>query len=300
MTTAIGNDPDISDLDHLMFNCLDINAATRRLESLGFKMRPLRPLPPMGGGIAGGRGGSAIVLLTSQTKSCANYLEFAYCDHAFADPVMKGILSGPPGVAMSVHHTQHPEQVRHRWTSDGHELEYWAFTMPSTPTAPAGSVEIVLPHSGSFPWPINAVRLGDLAPFRDPALQQHPNGAIRFSAVTYAVADDQFDETVAALTRIYGKEAEGSDPHFRGFCWTNASVMIATASSLIARFPSVRGILERRLPAAVIVQIRVASVARLLSVLKANKVKFVHEDTGVMVEPDSSIDVCLLFEEGAE
>lgn len=59
---------------------------------LGFKVRPVRQLPPMGGGATGGDGGSAAIPLHPRTAGCANYPEIPRADPETAMPIMQEIL----------------------------------------------------------------------------------------------------------------------------------------------------------------------------------------------------------------
>ena len=142
----------IADLDHLMVAVFDHEKAIGAYSRLGFKVRPVRQLPPMGGGAAGGNGGSAAILLHPRTPGCANYLEIARADPETAMPIMQEILCRREGPAMLVHATLDPDTLFARWTQLGIAMRRIELVLQPFGDGPPVDLEVLLvePNQAAF------------------------------------------------------------------------------------------------------------------------------------------------------
>ncbi|MEM8985144.1 MAG: hypothetical protein AAGC95_00330 [Pseudomonadota bacterium] len=288
---------DILDLDHLMFNCFSAERTELQLRKLGFTVRGFRPIPPMGGGDAGGAGGSLVVMFKGENDACANFLEFSVCDRAFAHPAMLGILNGAEGVAMAVQATEHPEDLHRRWSERGGEVEHWAVTFPgSSEDTPPIKVAIVLPHAGVFPWPINAVWQDDYSSYYNAELQNHPNTALRMTSVTYATFKERFDADVSGMASAYGFEPQRGDlDDWVEFVPGKARMRITTVERLRQRWPGISEPAAVRAPCAAVVSFDVQNLDALISVLTESAIEWRLIDGAVCTHPSDSINTVFEF-----
>ncbi|MEM8985127.1 MAG: hypothetical protein AAGC95_00240 [Pseudomonadota bacterium] len=288
---------DIIDLDHLMFNCFSAERTERRLNQMGFKVRGFRPIPPMGGGDAGGSGGSLVVMFKGANDACANFLEFSVCDHAFAHPVMRGILKGAEGVGMAVLATDQPDILHKRWAEQKGEVEHWKFMFPGgDDDTPPIKVAIVLPHAGVFPWPINAVWQDDYSSYYNADLQDHPNTTLRMSAVTYVTLKEQFNRDVAGVSAAYGsgmREAKGAE--WVEFTPGKTCMRITTTEMLHKRWPVLSEPVAVRAPCAAVISFDVRDLQVLKSTLTDNGIEWKIIDGAVCTHPGDSLNTIFEF-----
>ncbi len=194
----------LNELDHLMMAVFDHDLAIASFSHLGFQIRPVRQLAPMGGGTAGGNGGSAAILLHSATSGCANYIELARADPATAQPFMKSLLCHKEGPAMLVHATDDPSLLSTQWRNIGLELHEFSFTVQPFGAGEPTDIDIVLPEPGQAPFAFNACRYSDVSDFERDEWRNHPNGAVRWSGLTIAFGTEELQPAVDRFNQIYG------------------------------------------------------------------------------------------------
>lgn len=291
---------DIVDLDHLMFNCFDAERTRLLFQKLGFTVRGFRPIEPMGGGASGGRGGSLVVLFDSGCDNCANYLELSVCDNQFAHPAMRTILTGAQGVAMAVHATLDAQSVFDRWIQLGIPVEDWAITMRSAgPGIPASDVRIVMPHGGPFPLPINAVEAADLSSWKDPGLQEHANGALRFKWLLFGTTPKDFSQSVDSMAKAYGFKPKVREEDFASFEPGKTHFRLMARDRLEREWPRVSDPVGVRMPCAAIVGIEVDDISKIQRVLDASCIEWTKIGNQVCTSPADTLNTVFAFEEQA-
>lgn len=194
----------LRELDHLMFAVFDHDVAISAFAALGFKVRPVRQLAPMGGGDAGGNGGSAAILMHSATPGCANYIELARADPVTAQPFMKTLLCQKEGPAMLVHATDDPATLVEQWSALGLKLHHFKFTVQPFGAGEPADIEIVLPEPGQAPFAFNACHYSDTSDFERNEWRDHPNGALRWAGLTLAFQNEDLKSVVDRFAEIYG------------------------------------------------------------------------------------------------
>jgi len=261
----------IAELDHLMMAVNDHRVATCNLERLGFKVRPVRQLAPMGGGAAGGDGGSAAVLLHARTPGCANYLEIARADPRTAQPFMRDLLCAGEGAAMMVHATHDAAKLAEEWRKIDLELVTFHVTLPPMGAGEDVEVDIVLPLPGQLPLAVNACRYSDVADFERDEWRDHPNGALAWAGLTFRVVPGDFASVVDRYAQVYGSRPKPAGDASRfgpNFVFFDISPRSASPPSS---------------PAAT-VHVEVASLNRLVDHLRGAGVPFRETDGTILVE----------------
>lgn len=196
----------ITELDHLMMAVFDHDSAIAAFERLGFTIRPVRQLAPMGGGDAGGNGGSAAILLHSAMHGCANYIEIARADPVTAQPFMKELLCQKEGPAMLVHATSNPDALATHWQDLGYNLQQFGFTVQPFGAGDPVDIDIVLPLPGQAPFAFNACRYSDVSDFERDEYRDHANGARRWSGLTLAFPHSELEAAIETYKAIYNGE----------------------------------------------------------------------------------------------
>lgn len=289
---------DILDLDHLMFNCFDAERTRLRFNELGFTVRGFRPIEPMGGGASGGRGGSLVILFDSGREQCANYLELSVCDNQHAHPAMRTILTGAQGVAMAVHATRNPQSVYDRWSKLKIPVEDWAITMRSAgPGIPASDVRIVMPHGGAFPMPVNAVEADDLSSWKDPALQNHENGALRFEWLLFGTSRQDFAPSVDKMSKAYGFEPKVREEDYASFEPGKTHFRMMTRDRIENEWPQVAESLGVRMPCAAIVGIEVDDIRKIRRIFDETGLESTEIGSRVCTNPVDTLNTVFAFEE---
>jgi hypothetical protein len=195
-------------LDHVMFSVASHRDAIAELTQLGFLHREVRQLPPMGGGTAGGVGGSAVVMMQSAIPGAANYMELAYLDTPFAAPFMKPILLEKPRAAMLVHATDDARTLHARWSHDRIEvLPLIEIALPPSSVSAGQNLKLLLP-TGSPPIWCNACEYESTEEFQVRHLTRHPNTAQRWTGVVVAVPNDWLVRTLDHFVRLYRRQPE--------------------------------------------------------------------------------------------
>ena len=200
------NTPIISELDHAMLAVFDHRTAIAAWERVGFTVRPVRQLVPMGGGTAGGDGGSAAILLHPYAPGAANFIEIARADPRTAMPALQQLLCQREGVAMLVHATPTPAAAQAHFAALGLPSQLLHMTLaPFGPGEPV-EVDIVLPVPGQSRLMFNAMRMSSTADFERDEWRGHPNGARSWCGITYVEAADELAGSVERMRRLYGCE----------------------------------------------------------------------------------------------
>lgn len=194
----------IADFDHLMIATFDHDMAIKAYCELGFKVRPVRQLAPMGGGSAGGDGGSAAVLLRARTAGCANYLELAKADRTTAMPMMQDILCHAEGPAMLVHATPDPDRLAMEWTALGIDMQRVRLGLTPFGEGPPVDLEVFLVPKGQAPFAFNACWYSSPYDFERDEWRDHPNGALHWAGFSFPVDDNRFGISVKRFTQLYG------------------------------------------------------------------------------------------------
>jgi hypothetical protein len=190
-------------LDHIMISVDSHRDAILELTRLGFLHREVRPLAPMGGGHAGGIGGSAVVMLQSATPGAANYLELSYLDAPFAAPFMKPILGERPRAAMLVHATDDARALHARWSRDGVAvLPMLEIALAPSSVSAGQKLRLLLPTENPPIW-CNACQYESTAEFQVPRLTRHPNTAQRWTGVVVVTPTALLTLTLDHFARVY-------------------------------------------------------------------------------------------------
>ncbi len=233
--------PHLIDLDHIMIGVRSHEEAITAFERLGFCVRGVRPLAPMGGGPAGGIGGSAAILFKPAAHDAANYLELAYFDERFGAPMMRPILAGRAGGAMLVHATADAKALHAEWTRRNIGLlPLIEVDLAAVKDGGRGQrLRIILPDA-TQPLFCNACEYQDLSEFQNPALTGHDNGVVCWTSVIVADSPDALVPIADHLSRVYDMVIEGSarDGRFR---LRNRAVELMAHTHYAARFPSLAG-----------------------------------------------------------
>jgi Glyoxalase-like domain len=201
----------IADIDHLMIATFDHDSVIKAYTELGFKVRPVRQLLPMGGGSAGGNGGSAAILLRARTAGCANYLELAMADPITAMPIMQDILCRAEGPAMLVHATLDPDQLASEWIALGVDMQRVKLTLTPFGEGPPIDLEVFLVPKGQAPFAFNACWYSSPYDFEREEWRDHPNGALHWTGFSFPVDDVSFDYSIKRFSKLYGMSPFGFD-----------------------------------------------------------------------------------------
>ena len=279
----------IADLDHLMIAVFDHEKAIAAYSRLGFKVRPVRQLPPMGGGTAGGNGGSAAILLRSRTAGCANYLEIARADPETAMPIMQEILCGQEGPAMLVHATLDPDDLSARWTQLGIAMQRIELVLQPFGEGPPVDLQVFLVEPNQAAFNFNACWYSDPYDFERDEWRDHPNGAIHWNGLSIPIDDDLFDNSVKRFSSVYGVLATLDDGGCARFTPGCSSLKLYTKSSYHSLYghSSDGGI----------VHLIVKSIQLLSSYLNQNEIDFEWIGSKIKVDGSDANGSTLLFEE---
>lgn len=287
----------IDDLDHLMLAVFDHAAAMRSFEQLGFKVRPVRQLPPMGGGSAGGDGGSAAILLRARNPKAANYIELARADPRKAVPVLRDLLCQREGVAMMVHSSHDLADLERDWQAQG--LSPWRVRLDLQPFD-AGSpftVDVVMPQQDRVPFMLNACCYSDRSDFEREEWRDHPNTALSWIEVTCVQRAEQFDASVEFFARLYGRQPQRDEAGIATFTPGHVSLRLMTERSFRARYGALPGIDSMPVPAGAGLAIEVRSFETLADQLAHAGIAAQRIGTRICVPPASSHGVLLEFVE---
>lgn len=282
----------IADLDHLMIATFDHDLAINAYTNLGFKVRPVRQLPPMGGGAAGGNGGSAAILLRARTAGCANYLELARADPVTAMPIMQDILCQAEGPAMLVHATLDPDRLASEWISLGIEMQRVKLSLTPFGEGPPVDLEVFLVPKGQAPFAFNACWYSSPYDFEREEWRDHPNGALHWTGFSLPADDIIFDQSVKRFSQLYGMSPSGLDNSFATFKIGETALNIWKRNA----FHSEYGVEAD----GGFVHISVRSLAYLATYFSEHEIEFLEVGSMIKVDGQSANGTNLLFEQAAD
>lgn len=292
MLTQSLNATAIADFDHLMIATFDHDAAIKAYTELGFKVRPVRQLAPMGGGSAGGDGGSAAVLLRARTAGCANYLELAKADRSTAMPMMQDILCVREGPAMLVHATRDPDRLASEWMALGIDMQRVRLSLTPFGEGPPVDLEVFLVPKGQAPFAFNACWYSSPYDFEREEWRDHPNGALHWTGFSYPVDDDSFNISIKRFMQIYGvaPSVPGTD---------SATFRLGETALIIWK----KSAFQRKYGASAdggLVHIAVQSIAHLTNYLSERRINFAKIDSMIKVDARYANGTHLLFEQAED
>lgn len=192
----------IVEIDHLLTAVADAEAAGSAFERLGFTVTPLSVIGSMG--LA-----NRLVLLDPLTEGAANFIELmALHDPTRANPAMRSLLEGPPGIRSLVMASFDAEASRAALEVQGyapgpvHKVER-EWVLPSGERLDV-AFDVLLPMPAPFAF--NVCRYRTLQHYLRPEWRVHPNGAQSLVAVHAVTADP--DAATAFYAKLFGKPAE--------------------------------------------------------------------------------------------
>ncbi len=282
----------IADIDHLMIATFDHEVAIKAYSALGFKVRPVRQLAPMGGGSAGGNGGSAAVLLRARTAGCANYLELAKADPATAMPMMQDILCAEEGPAMLVHATHDPDRLATEWTALGIDMQRVRLSLTPFGEGPPVDLEVFLVPKGQAPFAFNACWYSSPYDFEREEWRDHPNGALHWTGFSYPVDDDIFGISVKRFMQIYGITPSASSGDDASFRLGETVLTIWKRSAFHRKYGTGAD--------GGLVHIAVRSLSYLAEFLSKRRIDFARLDTVIQVDGRHANGTHMLFEQAED
>ncbi|MEO1657757.1 MAG: VOC family protein [Pseudomonadota bacterium] len=275
---------DLIDLDHLMIGVESHEAAIAAFTKLGFLHRSVRHLPPMGGGVAGGVGGSAVVMLRPLTDGAANFLELAYLDEPYAQPFMLPILKDVVGATMLVHGTRDAAALHGRWKAAG--LDLLPLVELSIGVAQGGEdagqdLKIIIPTGDQPVW-CNACQYSTVSEFMIESLMDHPNGAVSWTGVVIVADDSVWDQTSDHLQVVYGADPANIDGGIR-FQPSGLTIDMMSLAMLEDQFGIKPSVDEAR-PRIALVRVSVSDLNQTQAVLDANGAQYTTVPSGLVAE----------------
>ena len=279
----------IADFDHLMIATFDHNAAIKAYFNLGFKVRPVRQLAPMGGGSAGGDGGSAAILLRARTAGCANYLELAKADPGTAMPMMQDILCQAEGPAMLVHATPDPDRLASEWTALGVDMQRVRLSLTPFGDGPPVDLEVFLVPKGQAPFPFNACWYSSPYDFEREEWRDHPNGALHWAGFSFPVDDDFFRRSVKRFMQLYGVSPSPANDDIAAFQLGETTLTLWKSSAFQRKYGTGAD--------GGLVHIAVRSIRHLTTFLSEQQIEFSAVDQMIKVDGRYANGTHLLFEQ---
>ena len=279
----------IADFDHLMIATFDHDIAIKAYTELGFKVRPVRQLAPMGGGSAGGNGGSAAILLRARTAGCANYLELAMADPDAAMPIMRDILCKAEGPAMLVHATLDPDRLASEWIALGVDMHRVKLSLTPFGEGPAVDLEVFLVPKGQAPFAFNACWYSSPYDFEREEWRDHPNGALHWTGFSFPVEDTLFNQSVKRFSHLYGIPSSTANDDVEAFKLGETTLSVWKASAFNCKYgTSADGGM---------VHIAVRSIQHLTRYFSERRIKFLELDSTIRVDGRYANGTNLLFEQ---
>jgi hypothetical protein len=279
----------IADIDHLMIATFDHEVAIKAYTELGFKVRPVRQLPPMGGGSAGGNGGSAAILLRARTAGCANYLELARADPRTAMPIMQDILCQAEGPAMLVHATLDPDRLASEWTALGVDMQRVKLVLTPFGEGPAVDLEVFIVPKGQAPFAFNACWYSNPYDFEREEWRDHPNGALHWTGFSFPVDNTSFDLSIKGFSELYGMPPSGVDNDFATFRLGETMLTLWHRSAFHYQYGSEAD--------GGLVHIAVRDLSYLATFFSERQIDFVHIGSMIKIDGRYANGTHLLFEQ---
>lgn len=282
----------INDIEHLMIGVPSHPEAILQFERLGFTVRGARGLPPMGGGPAGGKGGSALVAFKGHVAERAqtgpaNYLELAFLDEPYAQEWMLPILKGVHGGAMLVLEVDGLEDLRDYWTQSG-ILTHPIVTFELEPvdgnrSDSSASCSVVVPKGSAHAFYVNACEYTGDGGYSDPKLTTHANSARAILGYMLEVGEMEAEACLHHFGKTFGVAGIEQD-HATKFMPGNVYLDVVTRPGSAA--PTIKTC-----------DILIDDTAQLTSILKANDVPHAVEGGGIAVASQYASGLALRFVE---
>ena len=279
----------IADFDHLMIATFDHDLAIKAYSELGFKVRPVRQLAPMGGGSAGGDGGSAAVLLRARTAGCANYLELAKADRITAMPMMQDILCQAEGPAMLVHATLDPDRLAMEWTALGVDMQRVRLSLPPFGEGPPVDLEVFLVPKGQAPFAFNACWYSSPYDFEREEWRDHPNGALHWTGFSFPVDDNSFNVSVKRFIDLYGASPSVTEGDVAAFRLGETTLTVWKRSAFQRKYGTGAD--------GGLVHIAVRSITHLATYFAERRIEFTELDSIIKIGGHYANGTNLLFEQ---
>ena len=275
--------PIISEMDHAMLAVFDHRVAIAAWERIGFKVRPVRQLVPMGGGSAGGDGGSAAILLHPYAPGAANFIEIARADPRTALPALQQLLCQREGVAMLVHATPAPADALQHFAALGLTSQLLHMTLPPFGPGEPVEVDIVLPAPGQSRLMFNAMRMSSTADFERDEWRDHANGARSWCGITYVEAADELAGSIDLMRRLYGREPVDDGTGGVQFQPGRVVLTLCSAEALQRRvgFDVVAGVAAR--PVGALLSFEVAELTAVRHLLRQRSVPHTESQQSIYV-----------------
>lgn len=287
----------ITALDHVMINIADHGVAADQFKRMGFLLRGFRPNAPMGGGPAGGVGGSDCILFPSDHPNAANFLEISVWDRDCAHPMMRDILGEIEGPQMLVHATEDAGALHADWSSKGLHLNPIVdVDFPAADGLEAQKMRLIIPQGGKDPINVNAVQYANVDDFKTPEKTTHPNTAYCWDACRIICADDALPAMIQHFSNIYSRAPNEETPTAATFRIEQINVELLTQTSYTDKFTYQALPTDRVLPYAAGVRVRVARLDALKEILEKNKISAFITPIGTLaVSPTHACNTFLEF-----
>jgi hypothetical protein len=274
----------ILDIDHLMCGVESTDDARRSFERLGFSLTPDSNIESLG--LA-----NALVCLRPANPGVANFIEFmAIEDPEGANPTMRSLLAGRPGIKSIVNAVEDADEARRLHAEAGFEvLPVWPverfWELPSGEALQL-RFRVFLPKLGQAPFMFNGVQYLTLEHYLREEFLDHPNGAVRWRTVTAVADEGLFGETVRVYERLYGSAArhDGGGEGVAIVPARDVALRVVTTEALARLYPDVD--LEAvEPPAAVGFTVVVEDLGRLNRTLDENSVSSNRVGDSIVVGP---------------
>lgn len=270
----------IVEIDHLLTAVDDAEAAGTEFERLGFTVTPVSVIGSMG--LA-----NRLVLLDPLTEGTANFVELmAVHDPVHANPAMRALLTGPPGVRSLVLASFDAEATRAALERQGlapgpvHKVaREWA--LPSGERLDV-AFDVLLPMRAPSALAFNVCRYRTLQHYLRPEWRAHPNGAQSLIAV-HAVAHDPA-AVATFFARLFGCTVERREGGSLAVRPGSVRLTISTPADSVTLF----GVLPPVSTGYVGYTMRVASLAKLQAFLTSRGLPAAHLPGGALATPTQS------------
>lgn len=231
----------ILDIDHVMLDIGKERALTW-FASAGFTVRPLRHHAIMGGGVAGGRGGSAVVTFSASKGTVANYLELSFADKSTSAPKMLDLLSNGPGIASLVHATTDFAGDVCDW-KDLFEfgLEF-KLPMEARTSIRAQTIEAALMTDPRVPVRFGICAYEHVDEYSLPNLIEHPNGALGWSKIQITLNEDAFESQCRSVEKLYKRSPNFKETGSVRWDHTHTSIALRAGAPRVELFIDVENL----------------------------------------------------------
>lgn len=291
------------DLDHPMLKVGDPAQARAAYQRLGFTVSPFRSNDPMGGGTTGGKGGNHLVMLTPQAPDTTNMIELAYCDHDFAWPALKELLSGPAGLALLVHSPTDAQAVHAEWEAAGIACDpvfevKTDFHDPETGRKDLIHFKVAQPSGKDWLYPFGAAQILDFSHYLREDWCTHQNGAKYWSRITLLVPPSEMQAGAEHLRKVYGAEPARTSHGGLEYRLRNLAIRIMPDDAAGDLYPGIPLQTDDAPQCHTALTIVVGDMDKLLALLEKNGVQAFVSGGAAYVAPRDACGVLLEFTEG--